>query len=675
MLRRRRRRRGARRGVLALAVHSDMMLFLHHRAALLLVLAILCLGVVEVDSRRTRRKKQRGSRAHRSPSLGELGPIVDKLMRDRAPPGEWYASLVEGRQGFTPQQAEALTQRLDNNVQGLQLVRSAGAPSPVGLLYGTTWRALVDGDARAAAFGRYLVEAGASAVNTERGDDPQHQGSSPLKMAMVHGPDSDLLDAMLTVGGYRDFRAEVLFFYSTSVWITGLSKELLARGGLAQRSQRSPGMQWTSHHHWIPSMEFPLTLWTSRSPMLSELLARYAAVPPAPLPNNGSHVVAAEVKVAVEEWMLPLIEAMIDACKRGVSLCDLAENGGIAGHWFQKGVLNGPDTGLAHSFAAEGYSRLFNLLRPADRDKIDGLGFTPAQIAAFRGFFNFPGARDAARRLGIDEKPFRYNRVVSKATQGATVATQDAANSGGWDPRRADIVGLLRDAGLVDFRTDVVEIDAYDTISQNEFMLHHVAQSRPLLLTSGATNDWPWRTTWQKDTFMENFDDHAEFLIGKIPCACTFTLNSLPAYGRLFICSVKLTCYCGAHADAEALGRRDSFAELKTVSAFRRHVSFPVASSCTADADGAALAPCDVDIPAPPDAPLYIFNRKAVPADVMQAADMKRQWLREENMEFLMDYREPEFANPGAQDVDAGPGRLRPKHTQFYMGPVCQWSL
>ena len=69
------------------------MLFLH-RAALLLVLAILCLGVVEVNSRRTRRKKQRGSREHRSTSLGELGPVVDKLMRDRAPPGEWYASLV-----------------------------------------------------------------------------------------------------------------------------------------------------------------------------------------------------------------------------------------------------------------------------------------------------------------------------------------------------------------------------------------------------------------------------------------------------------------------------------------------------------------------------------------------------------------------------------------------------
>ena len=124
----------------------------------------------------------------------------------------------------------------------------------------------------------------------------------------------------------------------------------------------------------------------------------------------------------------------------------------------------------------------------------------------------------------------------------------------------------------------------------------------------------------------------------------------------------------GVHnTDSQDLGGGIIHETIKTIRAFRKYASFSAQPSCRKDPDGAAETPCHDLIPAPPDTPLYIFNQLPIPSDILVWSESKwRSWLADKHLEFLADYKRPEFVSPYTEEG----GDLKPKQVQFYLGPV-----
>lgn len=65
---------------------------------------------------------------------------------------------------------------------------------------------------------------------------------------------------------------------------------------------------------------------------------------------------------------------------------------------------------LLHVFASAGWKDLAELWIEAggSATAVDGTGVTPSVVAARRGHFDFPGAKDAAAKVGLTTEPYGY---------------------------------------------------------------------------------------------------------------------------------------------------------------------------------------------------------------------------------------------------------------------------
>lgn len=293
---------------------------------------------------------------------------------------------------------------------------------------------------------------------------------------------------------------------------TQFAKDLLLRIAASERGDVPDPNEWMRNLKTLPRV----SEWAEQSPTFTALVAAAG--------EGRGRVGSQQIGRAVEELYKPFVQALLRRCNElsisdvdaGCNLNDRVDSGS---GWFQMNFVKGT---LMHAFAASGHRDLAELWVQAGGSSAvtDLVGATPATIAARNGYFNFPGAVEAAKAEGLTTEPYGF--VQRRELRVPSHITTVPMGNGGWSNVEADLTHIAVEM-LIDLeRCDIDEVST--SILPEEFLQKYALASRPLAIRGGCS-DWQWSKHWKKESFLDRHGDEV-FEVSDVPYKDNF-------YGKL----------------------------------------------------------------------------------------------------------------------------------------------